>query len=233
VEESTKESWMEMAETKSAFSRVSDYTRHIIAHIAIPGTNIAGYAMRYNPQEVHQHLLNILRGMSNSNRMMSILSFEAENGDTIAKAVLDAINENPLYKRCFFSDLHQGFTPYTEVKSLNGKHSSFSLNSPHAAYFSRYLFTLSTGNVSTNNTVFEIKDGEAVLNIDKVKELQKDVDKFKYERNAFQEVITNIFAQQQSTAKNRKQQIVELTLYLTKHLYLLEFLKTKDKKRVK
>lgn len=217
VEESTKESWMEMAETKSAFSRVSDYTRHIIAHIAMPGTNIAGYAMRYNPQEVHQHLLNILRGMSNSNRMMSILSFEAENGDAIAKAVLDAINENPLYKRCFFSDLHQGFTPYTEVKSLNGKHSSFSLNSPHAVYFSRYLFNLSTGNVSTNNTVFEIKDGEAVLNINKIKELQKDVDKFKYERNAFQEVITNIFAQQQSTAKNRKQQIVELTNLVVKH----------------
>lgn len=217
VEESTKESWMEMAEAKSAFSRVSDYTRNIIAHIAMPGANIAGYAMRYNPQEVHQHLLNILRGMSNSNRMISILSFEAENGDSIAKAILDAINENPLYKRCFFSDLHQGFTPYTEIKSNRGEHSSFSLNSPHAVYLSRYLFNLSTGSVSSKDTVFDIENGEAVLNINKIKELQKDVDKFKYEKNSFKEAITNIFAQQQATVKNRKQQIVELTNLVVKH----------------
>lgn len=221
VEEETKESWQEAANTKAAYSRVSEFTRYILSSIEIPGRTVAGYPVRYTGQQVHQHLSNMFRGMRNSNRMMTILQAESKNGDAIATAVLSKLEEDPLYKRCLYVDMKHGFTPYSETNSEGKKNSIFNLNKPHKVYYNRYIHDVTSGEVSQGSIFYKDKNtGVILVNTQKLNALQQDKEKFKYSRDAqglADAINQNIFKQAQKAQTNKKTQLVELTNLVYKH----------------
>lgn len=223
AEESTKESWQEASNLKSAYSRVGEYTRVILSSIP-SGKEIAGIKLRYDGQKVHQHLTNLFRGMRNSNRMLDILRFEASEGDTIAQAVLEKLNENPLFQRCMYTSMKHGFTLYGQTgfsKSDSQEGAIFILNNKSNNYFSRLVYSITSG-LTTENSLFKKNNvtGDVYVDIAELKKLKADSSQFTFNTGAstFASVINNIFSQQQNQQATRHKQLANLTKLVSSHL---------------
>lgn len=221
ADEETKESWQEQANTKSAYSRVSEYVRHIFSSVEVPGVTVAGYPVRYPGQQVHQHLANLLRGVSNSRRMMTMLEIASEEGDSMAKAVLTKISEDPMYQRCMYASFKHGFTPYSETKADGSSNSIFSLNKPIRNFYNNYIHAVTSGEVSANSIFYkDTNTGEILVDTKKLNALAKDADKFVFSTGAasMATAITNIFAATQDKKVNNARQIASLTNLVFNHL---------------
>ena len=219
ADEETKESWQEQANAKSAYSRVSEYVRHILSNVET-GVTIAGYPVRYPGQQVHQHLANLLRGVSNSKRMMALLEIASEDGDAIAKAVLGKIKNEPLYQRCMYTSFKNGFTPYSETKSSDSKNSIFSLNKPIRNFYNNYIHDVTSGEVSAKSIFYkDINTGEILVDTEKLNALVRDADKFVFSSAgaSMASAISNAIEEAKNRGIYKKRQVAALTNLVFNH----------------
>ena len=185
MSESKREAWQDANDMKSAFGNIGSKVRSVISMIPRCSRNANGVITverddlgcekMLDPVKVHQQLLDLLRGMTNSTDMMNRLAKMSQTQAWI-EPLFRYLQANPQVKTQFFVDFKKNFQKYSIIQrdtdnERNGvrKFKTVVLNRVRDKLGSAFNMRI-TGSPLTNDSVYNSKGNINWANLRKVRQ---------------------------------------------------------------
>lgn len=185
ISESKKEAWQDANDMKSAFGNIGSKVRSVISMIPRCSRNANGVITverddlgcekMLDPVRVHQQLLDLLRGMTNSIDMMNRLAKMSQTQAWI-EPLFRYLQANPQVKTQFFVDFKKNFQKYSIIQrdtnnERNGvrRYKTVVLNRVRDKLGSVFNMRI-TGSPLTNDSVYDSKGNINWANLRKVRQ---------------------------------------------------------------
>lgn len=185
MSESKREAWQDANDMKSAFGNIGSKVRSVISMIPRCSRNANGVITverddlgcekMLDPVRVHQQLLDLLRGMTNSIDMMNRLAKMSQTQAWI-EPLFRYLQANPQVKTQFFVDFKKNFQKYSIIQrdtdnERNGvrKYKTVVLNRVRDKLGSAFNMRI-TGSPLTNDSVYNSKGNINWANLRKVRQ---------------------------------------------------------------
>lgn len=185
ISESKKEAWQDANDMKSAFGNIGSKVRSVISMIPKCSRNAngsitverddLGCEKMLDPVRVHQQLLDLLRGMTNSIDMMNRLAKMSQTQAWI-EPLFRYLQANPQVKTQFFVDFKKNFQKYSIIQrdtnnERNGvrRYKTVVLNRVRDKLGSIFNMRI-TGSPLTNDSVYDSKGNINWANLRKVRQ---------------------------------------------------------------
>ena len=185
MSESKREAWQDANDMKSAFGNIGSKVRSVISMIPRCSRNANGVITverddlgcekMLDPVRVHQQLLDLLRGMTNSIDMMNRLAKMSQTQAWI-EPLFRYLQANPQVKTQFFVDFKKNFQKYSIIQrdtdnERNGvrKFKTIILNRVRDKLGSAFNMRI-TGSPLTNDSVYNSKGNINWANLRKVRQ---------------------------------------------------------------
>ena len=185
MSESKREAWQDANDMKSAFGNIGSKVRSVISMIPRCSRNANGVITverddlgcekMLDPVRVHQQLLDLLRGMTNSIDMMNRLAKMSQTQAWI-EPLFRYLQANPQVKTQFFVDFKKNFQKYSIIQrdtdnERNGvrKFKTVVLNRVRDKLGSAFNMRI-TGSPLTNDSVYNSKGNINWANLRKVRQ---------------------------------------------------------------
>ena len=185
ISESKKEAWQDANDMKSAFGNIGSKVRSVISMIPRCSRNAngsitverddLGCEKMLDPVRVHQQLLDLLRGMTNSIDMMNRLAKMSQTQAWI-EPLFRYLQANPQVKTQFFVDFKKNFQKYSIIQrdtnnERNGvrRYKTIVLNRVRDKLSSVFNMRI-TGSPLTNDSVYDSKGNINWANLRKVRQ---------------------------------------------------------------
>lgn len=185
ISESKKEAWQDANDMKSAFGNIGSKVRSVISMIPRCSRNAngsitverddLGCEKMLDPVRVHQQLLDLLRGMTNSIDMMNRLAKMSQTQAWI-EPLFRYLQANPQVKTQFFVDFKKNFQKYSIIQrdtnnERNGvrRYKTVVLNRVRDKLGSVFNMRI-TGSPLTNDSVYDSKGNINWANLRKVRQ---------------------------------------------------------------
>lgn len=185
ISESKKEAWQDANDMKSAFGNIGSKVRSVISMIPKCSRNANGVITverddlgcekMLDPVRVHQQLLDLLRGMTNSTDMMNRLARMSQTQAWI-EPLFRYLQANPQVKTQFFVDFKKNFQKYSIIQrdtnnERNGvrRYKTVVLNRVRDKLGSVFNMRI-TGSPLTNDSVYDSKGNINWANLRKVRQ---------------------------------------------------------------
>lgn len=185
MSESKREAWQDANDMKSAFGNIGSKVRSVISMIPRCSRNANGVITverddlgcekMLDPVRVHQQLLDLLRGMTNSTDMMNKLAKMSQTQAWI-EPLFRYLQANPQVKTQFFVDFKKNFQKYSIIQrdtnnERNGvrRYKTVVLNRVRDKLGSVFNMRI-TGSPLTNDSVYDSKGNINWANLRKVRQ---------------------------------------------------------------
>lgn len=157
IEESIREHWQTNQDFVSAFGSIGKEVRKAISRVARVNTSgeierdDLGLPINLTPNKVHKILMDVFRGVINSNQMLEVLETYSEN-NAWARELVKKLHNDPVLKTQFFVDFYKNFQPYSSQTTKDGVTKSKILNKTKgSSLLSKYKASILIGNVNKNS----------------------------------------------------------------------------------
>lgn len=123
-EEAIKDGFLKLNDSMSPSSMWSYNVRRILETAPTGEKDDIGVDRRFSSTEAHQLLVNVLRGMVNSDHMMRKLDegrimYSGSRTGKLCEWLYDILSKNPSYRTSFFTDLKKNFCLYKSMTVKN------------------------------------------------------------------------------------------------------------------
>lgn len=164
ADESTKEAWQEVSDSISPFGSASIPVRRLLGRLSgytsdnEEDYDDLGYLRRMPVTQMHQSLMEILRGMQSESDMMELLR-RNEGSRPYISSIFEEFKRDPILRTQFFVDFSKSFQLYSmETSKNNGgvyeyKNQILNLLTRKKA-FRRYSAQLATQSLDASNAIF-------------------------------------------------------------------------------
>lgn len=188
AEEAPRESWQEVSESVSPFGSTSVLVRRMLGRLSgytsenEEDYDDLGHLRRLPAVQVHQSLMETLRGMQSESDMVSILKQNMDSKPYIS-SILEEFAKDPILRTQFFVDFSKTFQLYSmQNESRKGglttyKNSVLNVLSRKSAY-KRYSAALATRTLKADNAIFRYEDGGTLVNEARAKQLADFIEKY-------------------------------------------------------
>lgn len=188
AEEAPRESWQEISESVSPFGSTSILVRRVLGRLSgytsenEEDYDDLGHLRRLSAVQVHQSLMETLRGMQGESDMITILQQNIE-GKPYISSILEEFTKDPILRTQFFVDFSKVFQLYSmQNETIKGgvisyKNSVLNILSRKNAY-KRYSAALSTRTLNSDNAVFRYVDNGTLVNEARAKQLADFIEKY-------------------------------------------------------
>lgn len=188
AEEAPRESWQEVSESVSPFGSTSILVRRLLGRLSgYTSKNEEDYDdlghLRGLPAvQVHQALMETLRGMQSESDMVAILK-QNMNSKPYISSILEEFAKDPILRTQFFVDFSKVFQLYSmQNETRKGgittyKNSVLNILSRKSAY-KRYSAALATRTLKADNAVFRYEDDGTLVNEARAKQLADFIEKY-------------------------------------------------------
>lgn len=188
AEEAPRESWQEVSESVSPFGSTSILVRRLLGRLSGYTSNNEedyddlGHLRRLPAVQVHQALMEALRGMQSESDMVAILKQNMDSKPYIS-AILEEFAKDPILRTQFFVDFSKVFQLYSmQNETRKGgittyKNSVLNILSRKSAY-KRYSAALATRTLKADNAVFRYEDEGTLVNEARAKQLADFIEKY-------------------------------------------------------
>lgn len=188
AEEAPRESWQEVSESVSPFGSTSILVRRLLGRLSgYTSKNEEDYDdlghLRGLPAvQVHQALMETLRGMQSEGDMIAILK-QNMNSKPYISSILEEFAKDPILRTQFFVDFSKVFQLYSmQNEARKGgittyKNSVLNILSRKSAY-KRYSAALATRTLKSDNAVFRYEDEGTLVNEARAKQLADFIEKY-------------------------------------------------------
>ena len=188
AEEATRESWQEVSESVSPFGSTSILVRRLLGRLSgytsknEEDYDDLGHLRRLPAVQVHQTLMETLRGMQSESDMVAILKQNMDSKPYIS-SILEEFAKDPILRTQFFVDFSKVFQLYSmQNETRKGgittyKNSVLNILSRKSAY-KRYSAALATRTLEADNAVFRYEDEGTLVNEARAKQLADFVEKY-------------------------------------------------------
>lgn len=188
AEEAPRESWQEVSESVSPFGSTSILVRRLLGRLSgYTSKNEEDYDdlghLRGLPAvQVHQALMETLRGMQSESDMVAILKQNMDSKPYIS-SILEEFAKDPILRTQFFVDFSKVFQLYSmQNETRKGgittyKNSVLNILSRKSAY-KRYSAALATRTLKADNAVFRYEDEGTLVNEARAKQLADFIEKY-------------------------------------------------------
>lgn len=188
AEEAPRESWQEVSESVSPFGSTSILVRRLLGRLSgytskrEEDYDDLGHLRRLPAVQVHQALMETLRGMQNESDMVAILIKNIDSKPYIS-SILEEFAKDPILRTQFFVDFSKVFQLYSmqnETRKggiITYKNSILNVLSRKSAY-KRYSAALATRTLKADNAVFRYEDEGTLVNEARAKQLADFIEKY-------------------------------------------------------
>ena len=188
AEEAPRESWQEVSESVSPFGSTSILVRRLLGRLSGYTSNNEedyddlGHLRRLPAVQVHQALMEALRGMQSESDMVAILKQNMDSKPYIS-AIFEEFAKDPILRTQFFVDFSKVFQLYSmQNETRKGgittyKNSVLNILSRKSAY-KRYSAALATRTLKADNAVFRYEDEGTLVNEARAKQLADFIEKY-------------------------------------------------------
>lgn len=188
AEEAPRESWQEVSESVSPFGSTSILVRRMLGRLSgytsenKEDYDDLGHLRRLPAVQVHQSLMETLRGMQSESDMVSILKQNMDSKPYIS-SILEEFAKDPILRTQFFVDFSKTFQLYSmQNESRKGglttyKNSILNVLSRKNAY-KRYAAALATRTLKADNAIFRYEDEGTLINEARAKQLADFIEKY-------------------------------------------------------
>lgn len=188
AEEAPRESWQEVSESVSPFGSTSILVRRLLGRLSGYTSNNEedyddlGHLRRLPAVQVHQALMEALRGMQSESDMIAILKQNMDSKPYIS-AILEEFAKDPILRTQFFVDFSKVFQLYSmQNETRKGgittyKNSILNILSRKSAY-KRYSAALATRTLKADNAVFRYEDEGTLVNEARAKQLADFIEEY-------------------------------------------------------
>lgn len=188
AEEAPRESWQEVSESVSPFGSTSVLVRRLLGRLSgytsenEEDYDDLGHLRRLPAVQVHQALMETLRGMQSESDMVAILKQNMDSKPYIS-SILEEFAKDPILRTQFFVDFSKVFQLYSmQNETRKGdittyKNSVLNILSRKSAY-KRYSAALSTRTLKSDNAVFRYEDEGTLVNEARAKQLAGFIEKY-------------------------------------------------------
>lgn len=188
AEEAPRESWQEVSESVSPFGSTSILVRRLLGRLSgytsknEEDYDDLGHLRRLPAVQVHQALMETLRGMQSEGDMIAILK-QNMNSKPYINSILEEFAKDPILRTQFFVDFSKVFQLYSmQNETRKGgittyKNSVLNILSRKSAY-KRYSAALATRTLKADNAVFRYEDGGTLVNEARAKQLADFIEKY-------------------------------------------------------
>lgn len=188
AEEAPRESWQEVSESVSPFGSTSVLVRRLLGRLSgytsenEEDYDDLGHLRRLPAVQVHQALMETLRGMQSESDMMAILKQNTESKPYI-NSILEEFAKDPILRTQFFVDFSRVFQLYSmqNEKRRGGittfKNSILNILSRKSAY-KRYSAALATRTLKADNAIFRYEDEGTLVDGARAKQLADFIEKY-------------------------------------------------------
>ncbi len=188
AEEAPRESWQEVSESVSPFGSTSILVRRLLGRLSgytsenEEDYDDLGHLRRLPAVQVHQALMETLRGMQSENDMVAILKQNMDSKPYIS-SILEEFAKDPILRTQFFVDFSKVFQLYSmQNETRKGgittyKNSVLNILSRKNAY-KRYSAALATRTLKADNAVFRYEDEGTLVNEARAKQLADFIEKY-------------------------------------------------------
>lgn len=188
AEEAPRESWQEVSESISPFGSTSILVRRMLGRLSgytsenEEDYDDLGHLRRLPAVQVHQSLMETLRGMQSESDMVSILKQNIDSKPYIS-SILEEFAKDPILRTQFFVDFSKTFQLYSmQNESRKGglttyKNSVLNVLSRKNVY-KRYSAALATRTLKADNAIFRYEDEGTLVNEVRAKQLADFIEKY-------------------------------------------------------
>lgn len=188
AEEAPRESWQEVSESVSPFGSTSILVRRLLGRLSgytsknEEDYDDLGHLRRLPAVQVHQALMETLRGMQSESDMVAILKQNMDSKPYIS-SILEEFVKDPILRTQFFVDFSKVFQLYSmQNETRKGgittyKNSVLNILSRKSAY-KRYSAALATRTLKADNAVFRYEDEGTLVNEARAKQLADFIEKY-------------------------------------------------------
>ena len=188
AEEAPRESWQEVSESVSPFGSTSILVRRLLGRLSgytsknEEDYDDLGHLRRLPAVQVHQALMETLRGMQSESDMVAILKQNKDSKPYIS-SILEEFAKDPILRTQFFVDFSKVFQLYSmQNETRKGgittyKNSVLNILSRKSAY-KRYSAALATRTLKADNAVFRYEDEGTLVNEARAKQLADFIEKY-------------------------------------------------------
>jgi hypothetical protein len=188
AEEAPRESWQEVSESVSPFGSTSILVRRLLGRLSgytsknEEDYDDLGHLRRLPAVQVHQALMETLRGMQSESDMVAILK-QNMNSKPYISSILEEFAKDPILRTQFFVDFSKVFQLYSmQNETRKGgittyKNSVLNILSRKSAY-RRYSVALATRTLKADNAVFRYEDEGTLVNEARAKQLADFIEKY-------------------------------------------------------
>lgn len=188
AEEAPRESWQEVSESVSPFGSTSILVRRLLGRLSgytsknEEDYDDLGHLRRLPAVQVHQALMETLRGMQSESDMVAILK-QNMNSKPYISSILEEFAKDPILRTQFFVDFSKVFQLYSmQNETRKGgittyKNSVLNILSRKSAY-RRYSAALATRTLKADNAVFRYEDEGTLVNEARAKQLADFIEKY-------------------------------------------------------
>lgn len=188
AEEAPRESWQEVSESVSPFGSTSILVRRLLGRLSgytsknEEDYDDLGHLRRLPAVQVHQALMETLRGMQSESDMVAILKQNIDSKPYIS-SILEEFVKDPILRTQFFVDFSKVFQLYSmQNETRKGgittyKNSVLNILSRKSAY-KRYSAALATRTLKADNAVFRYEDEGTLVNEARAKQLADFIEKY-------------------------------------------------------
>lgn len=188
AEEAPRESWQEVSESVSPFGSTSILVRRLLGRLSgytsknEEDYDDLGHLRRLPAVQVHQALMETLRGMQSESDMVAILKQNMDSKPYIS-SILEEFVKDPILRTQFFVDFSKVFQLYSmQNETRKGgittyKNSVLNILSRKSAY-KRYSAALATRTLKSDNAVFRYEDEGTLVNEARAKQLADFIEKY-------------------------------------------------------
>lgn len=188
AEEAPRESWQEVSESVSPFGSTSILVRRMLGRLSgytsenEEDYDDLGHLRRLPAVQVHQSLMETLRGMQSESDMVSILKQNIDSKSYIS-SILEEFAKDPILRTQFFVDFSKTFQLYSmQNENRKGglttyKNSVLNILSRKSAY-KRYSAALATRTLRADNAIFRYEDEGTLVNEARAKQLADFIEKY-------------------------------------------------------
>lgn len=188
ADEAPRESWQEVSESVSPFGSTSILVRRLLGRLSgytsknEEDYDDLGHLRRLPAVQVHQALMETLRGMQSEGDMIAILK-QNMNSKPYISSILEEFAKDPILRTQFFVDFSKVFQLYSmQNEERKGgittyKNSVLNILSRKSAY-KRYSAALATRTLKSDNAVFRYEDEGTLVNEARAKQLADFIEKY-------------------------------------------------------
>ena len=188
ADEAPRESWQEVSESVSPFGSTSILVRRLLGRLSgytsknEEDYDDLGHLRRLPAVQVHQALMETLRGMQSEGDMVAILK-QNMNSKPYISSILEEFAKDPILRTQFFVDFSKVFQLYSmQNETRKGgittyKNSVLNILSRKSAY-KRYSAALATRTLKADNAVFRYEDEGTLVNEARAKQLADFIEKY-------------------------------------------------------